>query len=344
MRVMTSPPTSLVTNGKFNLGTFNAPIDNLNMLDGKIMGLPLPRAARYMRLKEWQAVQIGCQRYFIILALFNAKMLALAQIKIYDRKTGQKTVVEKKLTPWSFRCADSLMDSTVAYEGGGLSIRFDNRLREGTLAVAFSYRGDRDSLPIKGQITTTGDTDHQVAILPLPKKRALYAHKGQFPAEGTIQVGDEEVKVGSPDGYLLLDDHRGFYPYVMKWDWVTGGGVNEEGQLIGFNLTRNQALEPHRYNENALWIAGNLHLLPPVRFERIEEKERTRWFVRDEGDHVRLNFDVSCPGNVRINLGVIESRYQGPFGSFSGHLEGFSGPKTCINHCFGMGERFYLRC
>ena len=53
-----------------------------------------------------------------------------------------------------------------------------------------------------------------------------------------------------------MDDHKGFYPYVMQYDWVTGMGYSQEGKLQGFNLTDNQVRDHERFNENCLWLDG----------------------------------------------------------------------------------------
>ena len=179
MRTLAPPPAQLVSEGRFNLGTFTGPVPTLNMLDARIHGVPLPRAVKALRLKEWQAFQVGTERFFMIIALFNAKTLALAQLKIVDKETGEKTVFERRLPPWALRFPDGLLDSKVSYEAEGVSIRFVNALAEGRFEVAFDIAGAPGRPPISGDIIAhTEGVDHQVVCMPLSRGRAMYSHKG----------------------------------------------------------------------------------------------------------------------------------------------------------------------
>jgi hypothetical protein len=343
LRELTKAPSELVTGGRFNHGSFNGPIARLNARDADVYPW-LPKALKGARLKEWQAVQIGTERFFILVALFNAKTLAIAQVKVFDKVSGKKTVFEKKLSPFALKVPDTLMDSTLAYKGGGVELSFENRLAQNEVRVRFRFPAHKDSPRVEADLLIdTRPPTHQVVCQPLGKGRAMYSHKGQFPATGQLQVGDTRQNLGDRASYVLLDDHKGFYPSVMEWDWATGGGLLADGRMMGFNLTRNQALEPERYNENALWLDWTIDLLPPVRFERFGEGVGSHWTMRDQEGRVDLRFDVVAEGKVDINALIIRSKYRGPFGIFQGTLRTRQGETLAIDGVFGMGERFYLR-
>jgi len=343
LRELVSPPPELVTEGRFNHGSFTGPIPTLNARDAAVYPW-LPKVFRGFRLKEWQAVQVGTERYFAIVALFNAKTLAVAQVKVFDKVEGTKVVYEKKLSPFAFRVPSTLMDSTLAYEGRGAKICFENRLKDQQVRVQFDFRGKGTSKGLSADfVIDTSPPTHQVVCQPLGKGRAMYSHKGQFPVTGQLVVGGDEVELEPKSAYAFLDDHKGFYPYVMEWDWVTGGGFLPDGRRVGFNFTRNQALEPERYNENALWLGDELHVLGPVTFERLGAGAGEHWIIRDQEGHVDLRFDVTLDARVNVNLLVIRSRYRGPFGRFSGSILGPRGESISCDGLFGMGERFYLR-
>ena len=60
-------PKQLVSNGKFAFGTFNSAFEVVNPLDARSpLGLPLPRWVKHLRLKEWQAVQLGNADWFML--------------------------------------------------------------------------------------------------------------------------------------------------------------------------------------------------------------------------------------------------------------------------------------
>src|SRR5690606_19439268 len=155
---------------------------------------------------------------------------------------------------------------------------------------------------------------------------------------------DEPIHFTRDDSFLLMDDHKGYYGHVMRWDWVTGGGFDDAGRRIGFNLTRNASIDPLQYNENCLWIDGRIHLLGPVGFTRLADRTPEVWEIRDEAGEVEGDFVIEVDGRVQVDALVVESRYRGPFGRVRGSIRGAGGERVELDGLFGMGEDFYLRC
>ncbi|NVB39058.1 DUF2804 domain-containing protein [Pseudenhygromyxa sp. WMMC2535] len=343
----TPPPTLVDQAGRVRFGTFSGPIPALNLLDAKPWPLPMPRALRAFRLKEWQAIQLGNRRYFVLVALFNAKVLALAQVKIYDRERRQKYIFERKLPGWAFDAPDNLLDSRMRWSADGATIAFHNELAEGRLTLELELPASADMPALRGTIVADArGCDPQVVSIPFADNRGMYSHKGCMVPSGALRLGEDSLDFGSEDAFLMIDDHKGYYAWVMRWDWVTGGGLDAHGRRVSFNLTRNASIDPARYNENCLWIDGRAHLLPPVEFTRRPELEPEVWEVRDLAGtgEVAVDFVIEVDGYVRVNALVIESRYRGPFGSVRGTIRSPEGEAIALDGMFGMGEDFYLRC
>jgi len=140
----------------------------------------------------------------------------------------------------------------------------------------------------------------------------------------------------------IIDDHKGYYPYRMRYDWVTGFGNDAKGRRVAFNLTDNQARDPERYNENCLWINGRVWPLPTVKVTR-PGGDAGEWIVQDTEGMVDLVFVPEVANDDRFNLGFIESDYAGPLGSFRGFLRNGEGEKIQAERLYGMGERQFLR-
>jgi hypothetical protein len=107
--VLAPPPARLVEDGQQMLGRFDGPAAHNNLIDATYRKWPRP--LRWWRLKEWQAVQVASPRLFANLALFDARLMQLRQVKVYDRARGVKHVHERKLPPRTMRIADQLLDS-----------------------------------------------------------------------------------------------------------------------------------------------------------------------------------------------------------------------------------------
>ena len=345
MRTHEPAPTHLVDKGQMQFGTFDGPIRVVNLEEARRpYGRWLPKALQGSRLKEWQAYQLTNGRFFIALALFNAKSLALVQAKVFDRETGRRYLFERKVLPWSLAIARGLLHSESVYRRGGTHMVFENRLAKGALTIDLNLPAGPDFPGLSGRVGSQIE-DHTplVVAMPFAKNRGMYSHKGIVPAAGEVALGQEPILFRPADSSLLMDDHKGYYPYAMRWDWIAATGFDSQGRRLGINLTQNQCLDADRFNENCLWIDGAAHLLPAITFERTGFRIGDRWQVRDRGGDVNVEFEVAVEGRVDINALVLRTDYHGPFGEVRGTVRIRDGETVDLDGLFGMGERFYLR-
>ncbi len=337
----TPPPPSLVHAGALQLGRWTGPPARTNLIDARYRHLPRP--LRDLRLKEWQAVQVTSPTLFVNLALVNTKLIALAQVKAFDHTRGVKQLHERKLPPWAFRPTQTMLDSTVAYRDPVTALAFTNQVARGRVTIDVDCAAHGGGPAMRGRIELATDRGAaQVVNLPFTHG-SIYSHKGLYPVSGELRIGDTTHTLDGAVG--TLDDHKAYYPYVMQYDWVTAMWRGDDGVARGFNLTRNQVIEPTRWNENCAWVGDAVYPLPAVTFARTDERgPAERWQVRDADGAVDLQFTPTVAGDVALNLGVVESRYRGPFGVCRGRLAPPGGPAIEVVDRFGMGEDFWLRC
>jgi len=339
-------PGQLVTNGKFNFGIYTEPFQVINPLDAKSpMGIPLPATLQNLRLKEWQAIQIGTDRFFMIAAIFNAKVMSLVQLKIYDKKLKKKYLYERRVSPWSIQVANSLWDTTSSFHDNDFRILMHNDIGADRIRLEIDIKNFQDLPNIKGSFEGWHDLNQVtplVVCMPFDTNQGMYSHKCPMPMQGEFQIDEETIVCETRRAFMLIDDHKGYYPYTMQWDWVTGAGWDNQGRFIGFNFTDNQVIQKMRYNENAVWINGKLNLLPPIKMARVDGVDGM-WHIRDGFDRVDIKFYPEVPGAVDINYLIAESRYRGPFGRFEGTIRTLDGDHIFLDQFFGMGEKFYLR-
>lgn len=330
----------LVDDGIVRFGRFSKPIREVNLDEADAWpGKPIPRWLRRLRLKEWQAFQITHPRFFIIVALFDAKFVSLVQMKLYDRKSGKKYQLEKQLLPGSFRTPRTMTNSVCSWRRDDEWVRFENHLDAGFIAVDVRIAATDDSPAVSARLhADASSTDPMIVSIPFAQNRGMYSHKALLPVTGRLELGGEVIDVAPGTASLMTDDHKGYYGRVMEWDWLVGAGWRD-GTLQGFNLTRNASIDPTQYNENGFWIDGKLHSLPPVTFTR----DGDLWTVKDTYGRVDLRFHVEVDGRLFQDYRVIESRYLGPFGTFEGSLRGWDGTELTVDGMFGMGERFWLK-
>jgi len=345
-RPITAAPERLVENGKYNLGCFDTPVKQANLLDfPSPYKLPLPGSVKALQLREWQAFQMRGKDHFIMVAIYNAKKISLVQFIVYDIKNNKKIKYEKKVAPWSLTVPDTLFISEASYESSNFSLQARHDLANGRLELTAHIHGF-DGLPdVEGHFYGTHDMKRfkpMVVCNPFSSGRVMYSHKCLMPMHGELTIGDKHLHFEKENSQLILDDHKGYYPYPTIYDWVTGMGFDKENRMVGFNLTNNQVIEQETYNENCLWFNGELHPLPPIRVTR-PNGVKDKWLIKDEHDMVNLEFTPVIHTSVNINALVIRSKYEGPYGFFNGYLKKTTGEKVMIENLFGMGEDFYLR-
>jgi len=345
-RELLTAPDNLVDGGKFHFGTFKSQFRNVNPLDARApLGCPLPRPFLSFRLKEWQAFQLGNERWFILAVLYNAKVSALTQFIAYDKENKKKYIFEKILPAWKIKVPGSIWDASQSYRDRSSFIEMASHLAKGRFYINAKIKGNGATPDIEAHFETFHDeglVEPIVVSIPFGSNRGVYSHKCLMPMQGSMIIGNEKVAFLRGKSFAIIDDHKGFYPYVMKYDWVTAAGFDEQKQLIGFNLTDNQSTDPEKYNENCLWVNGKLNLLPAVKFVR-PSGDMGDWTIRDKYGMVDLTFKPVMMGEINLNALVLKVRYRGPFGYCNGLIKSPSGNTVDINGYFGMAEDKYVR-
>jgi hypothetical protein len=339
-------PESVVTKGEFEYGRFGTLFGRANLLDVERPFLyRIPRLVKYWRLKEWQAFQFGDQRWFFFTSLYNAKTLSMALFYAYDRERKRRYGFQRPIPGSAFSFGESLSGAAVAYRGPLRFLEYDCEFGSGRIQIS-AQRYDRDSgRSFAGEFRFSCGPKvaaPEAVCLPLGMNRAMYSTKLLMPFEGEFTVGNEVFRFGAPGAMGIMDDHKGYYPYRLHYDWVTGFGLDQKGRRAGFNLTDNQVRDQAKYNENCLWVNNKIWPLPPVKVTR-PQGIGGEWIIQDTEGLVDLVFVPEVPNDVRFNLGFIESDYHGPLGSFRGVVKNGEGEKVQAELLYGAGEQKYLR-
>jgi hypothetical protein len=335
---------SLLTNGIFNFGKYKFPLNDIDFLKSKKpFGTFSPKFYKNFRLKEWQAFQAGNEKFFILIAIYNAKTLGLVRFILFDKTNNKKYFYEKKVFPSSLKIPKSVFEGTAEYFSKNYMIKtfYDSVTKEIKIDIEiknfqklpdlkFNFNGDYN--PEKHESIS--------ACIPFGENRGMYSHKVLCNAEGEISINNEKFSFNKSDSFLILDDHKGFYPNPMIYDWITGAKTIS-GISTGFNLTDNQSTDPDNFNENCIWENGKTHFLGSVAFKR-PDGVNGKWYIKDEAGNVNLCFTPIDQNPLYLNFLIIKAEYEGPLGYISGTIKT---PEKIfeINEYFGMGEKKYIK-
>jgi len=339
---MTSPPQRLVEGGSFAFGTYDAPVPDVNLLD---RWTGAARALHASRLKEWQAFQLGNEEWFVLGAVYDAKLLGLLQIVAVHKASGVAHRWEHKVPSSRLSVARGLAATRSTGTAKGLTVTFRNDVPAGRLRVTAQQQpGQRAPSMTLDVVGDCGPADAGQLVIchPFPDGTPLYSNKCVMPARGGFAYGNEAIVDFTPaTSFLILDDHKGHYPSPMEYDWVTGAGFDDAGRRIGFNLTDNQVRDPETFNENAVFVGADVHHLGAVSFERPGGVHRP-WRVTDRAGQVDVTFEPTVPNEQHVGPGSVLADYYGPFGWFSGTID-TGAERIVVDGMFGMGEQKFIR-
>jgi Protein of unknown function (DUF2804) len=131
-------------------------------------------------------------------------------------------------------------------------------------------------------------------------------------ARGTLALdGGPEREI---EALAVIDDTAGYHARHTEWWWSAGVGTGEDGTPLAWNLVAG-VNDPPTGSERAVWIAGEPHEAPPVRFATDLSE-----ILAEDGS--RLDFLAEAERRRSENLLIVSSDYTAPFGTFSGTLPG----------------------
>lgn len=350
-RTISEPPERIVQDGRFNLGWYSGPAKFANMFEvERPYHYPVPRWVKAFRCKEWRAFQAGNERWFFFTALYEAKLFSTVLFYIWDKQNRQAYQIKRFLPPIHFGIGDRLDGERIGFQTRSCAISYKTDLSGGVISVEATRKGRRGGrgglLPFRVNFNfayNSRQTAPSTVCLPLGLNRAMYSTKVLMPMQGWLELGEERFEFSGADAMGIMDDHKGYYPYQLRYDWITGFGLDGKGRRAGFNLTNNQVKDQAQYNENVMWINSRIFPLPPVTVTRPQGPDGT-WHIQDTEGLVDLSFKPDFLNPFRVNALVMASNYYGPFGGFEGFIRSPDGAeKIDARSMYGMGEQKYLR-
>lgn len=334
-----SAPESIVKDGRAVFGAFDGLIKNLNITDAeKPVSALVPRFAYSARLREWEAYEVSFDEGFVCGAIYDAGPMVFNIMMFYDRETRKVTAKQ------SFGHPRKCVGNTLVNNTNRLVIRdfkasIENQFQDGKVSIRADYSPrSKNKTAMGARLELESCSKPGVTVMPMGENRPVYTHKELFQAQGEIWVGDRRFTMNE-NSLAIIDDHKGFYPLKMHYDWITVMGM-KDGKPLGVNLCKNQALDPKRYSENLFWLGDEQFLLPPVTFNRLPNGD---WQIRNSDDMVDITFEIHDNFILRKKFSILSMDYTAPYGIVKGWVRDYSGKKVVLDGMLCMGEDISVR-
>lgn len=323
---MTKAPKELVTNGIANYGSYHEFIKNINLLDRKTEHF-IPRVLKNFRLKEWEAIQLFNDDFFIISALLNAKSLGIMQTIMIDRKTNSKHVIHKKTYHRFIKVGQGLYDSQTSFNNGENSVCFHNDAKQKVFSIDIDHQAKGISCHGTGMLRGLPLSIYY----PFENDNSLYTCKMAMPFYGNVSIGNDVIN--ADNSVLIIDDHKGFYPYHMKYQWATSA-TTVNGNVIAFNFTSNDLKDVDIHNENVVWYGKDIHHFGSVSIT----PKGDHWTVCDKEHRINLTFTPEYQYDFEKSVGPIKADYHSPIGYFNGMVKLSNNEILEVVNWYGMAE------
>lgn len=330
-------PHMMVNNGISCFGTFDKPFPVMNFLDCRNpLGSFIPNAFSKFRLTVWEAFEINLDEGSLISAVYNVGAAGFSIFVFHDKRTNITYSWVNPTTGPKAVVAKNLINSTTELYTSNSYLIIDNQFQDGKCHGRGKARNTKAG-NIEFDLHITSLAPPSVVVMPLGTNKPLYSQKEFFKVEGYLTLNNQTF-YANKRSTAIVDDHKGFYPYNMHYDWLTTMGrtkINGKEKYLGFNLTHNQTTSQDDFNENLLWLEGYSCPLPPVNFTHTD---RNVWSIKDEYDMVNIAFKIDDDFQMQVHLGVIDVDYKLPFGTITGYIKDIEGNKYILDGMTGIGE------
>ncbi len=281
-----------------------------------------PLSARRLRRKGWLYVGLYSPRYMMGFAVVDAGLVASAFIYVYDRETGALHE-ENCVKPLGFA-------SGFAPDWRG-AWALQSRGRE--WRVDYDGKAWRLSFNSAAMQMSAEVLDHQRGISVVssaPGRPFHHTYKlGGLAARVTL-AGTQIAAV--VEARASLDFSLGYPPRQTTWNWASLDGVTDDGQPLSLNLVA------HFLNglENVLWLGDQVLPLAQAIFHYVPDDPLAPWSIRTVDGLVALTFTPDGQRREHLNVGVLKSHFNQPFGRFEGVCVTAQGRRAI--HGYGVVE------
>jgi len=300
---------------------------------------------RDTRIKEWESFIIQDERFSLQARLCNLKYYRTAMVNVYDREADKHLEFRKIIPGGGWKLPRNLYNDSVDSRSLGFFFRIHTWLDTGKIILELNIKPTRVRPSFTAHAAfdlVEGNTTPMAVSLLFNNSRNMYAYKALTAVSGDVVMGGQHIHLDNRQTSGLFFDYKGYYPYRMRSTWCSALGFDNKNRRLGFSLAENQAREPYKNNENALWIDGALTPLPPVKITRDSVSDE-KWIIQDMEGMVDLIFTPRVESNNTTSFILANSDYENPNGFFSGKLVSTRGEEIPVHNMWGVGETLYLR-
>ncbi|MFH5821779.1 DUF2804 domain-containing protein [Georgenia sp. AZ-5] len=351
---ITTPVDLCLPSGSLNpraVGWTRAPLHRANLRTGS----PLGRAATWSRTKRWEHWCVITPDHVVSVTASALNYAGFHQVWLLDRRTGE----EVECSAADPLAREARMPSVcgagpVRARAGRLAIAVDpltQIVRPDDDPRSWAVPGAHPALPsrpgarlraltprLRLDLLVDVPAGHECLGVVVPWTDRLFQYTVKdvaLPVRGRLWLDGEEVAVGGPGTWAVMDFGRGRWPYSVVWNRGTGSGV-VDGVVTGLQLG-GKWTDGTGATENALLVDGRVHYLGEDLSWAYDETDYTSpWFVT--GPRVQVRLTPFHERSARSSLGVVATEAHQCFGTWAGWVVDDDGTERPVDGLVGWAE------
>ncbi len=304
--------------GKPSFGIHKSPLSELNIDEFRPHGKPnislFERGwINGLRIKRWEYLGVISDDMVFGTAVVNLGYLSNMFAYIFDRR--DKIIKEyniNQLLAYNTIFKGSIVKGEIKFEAKDTFVRIDN---------------SNDQIHFEASINNEFKANlmfnHNIEPLSIVTRSGFegfnYTNKeAGISVSGSLQLNDKTYSIDPSNPSGVVDFTLGYPDRRTFWNWVSGGGYDKKGRKLGFNFS--QGVNETGFTENAFWIEGKLFKTDIIDFQYDDLHLISPWNIISNDGKINLTFHPEGMRSSYLNIGLIASRFQQPFGRFTGEI------------------------
>ena len=340
-KMNTAEESSLIgVDGRPRFGIYSKPLTSLNLDDFRPHGakdrasLTKSWILNY-RIKRWEYLGLCNNDIIFGIAVVRLGYMCNLFAYLFDRRSGRISEYDI-LTPGGGAAIfkGTSLTGEIIFKSGKTTVRM--MCDPETISVEGSIKGE-----LSVNLSFHKVEEPLVCLTRVGLKGFNYTHKeAGITVRGTIRHKDVSWDIQEEQSFGVRDYTLGYLARQTFWNWASGGGIDKEGNRIGFNLV--QGVNETGFTENVFWVNGCLVKTDVVDFRYDDLDLLKPWHIESNDGRVRLRFLPAGKRSANTNIGLIVSKFHQPFGRFEGTLR--DGDQVCeLQNVSGFTEEHYAK-
>lgn len=287
------------------------------------------------RNKRWEYWGFVSPEFLIGLTVASVDYAGVSEVWVFERATGTQWG-KSGISPFGrgIVLPPSLEEGPSSARAGGLSI--DIAEVEGGTRLTAEIAGAR--LELLAELPA--GHERLGVVVPWSDRTFQYTVKDVArPTTGWVEVDGVRHELTAGESWGVLDHGRGRWPYDVEWNWAAGSG-RSGGKVIGVQLGARWTTGTGA-TENGLLVDGRLTKNSEELTWDYDTSFLAPW--RIHGQTADISFVPFHNKASATKLGIISTRTDQCFGTFSGWMLDESGERVEFDGLLGWAEDVHNR-